>query len=123
MNRGGEFLSLPRWTPEAVEEVFRRLVLRRLVQGERLSATFRDTLLTWERSGFSVYGEQVVYATEGERLERVARYVVRAPMPFAVAEATAEEQVRIRTPPDPRTGEREVVLDPLSWARAFSREP
>jgi len=30
------------------------------VEAERLSETFRDTLLTWERSGFSVYGEQVV---------------------------------------------------------------
>jgi len=41
--------------------------------------TFRETLLTWERSGFSVYGEQVVHETEEERLERLARYVVRAP--------------------------------------------
>jgi hypothetical protein len=118
----GEFVSLPRWTPEAVEAVFRRLVLRRLVQAERLSETFRDALLTWERSGFSVYGEQVVLETEGERLERVARYVVRAPMPFEVVEAMAQEQVRITTPPDPRTGERELVLDPLEFVHAMCRQ-
>jgi hypothetical protein len=122
VNREGEFLSLPRWTPETVEAVFRRLVLKRLVGAERLSETFRDTLLTWERSGFSVYGEQLVLDTEGERLERLARYVVRAPMPFAVVEATAQEEVRITTPPDPRTGEREVVLDPLEFVHALGRQ-
>ena len=69
-----------------------------------------------------MYGEQVVYETEGEQLERLARYVVRAPMPFQVVEATAEEQVRITTPPDPRTGEREVVLDPLEFIHAVCRQ-
>ena len=122
MTREGEFLCLPRWTPEAVEEVFRRLVLRRLVKGERLSETFRETLLTWERSGFSVYGEQVVHETEGERLERLARYVVRAPMPFGVVERVGEEEVRITTPPDPRTGEREMKLDPLEFIHAVCRQ-
>jgi hypothetical protein len=122
LNREGEFLSLPRWTPKTVEEVFRRLVLTRLVRAERLSEGFRDTLLSWEPSGFSVYGEQVVLETEGDRMERLARYAVRAPMPFQMVEATAENRVRIRTPPDPRTGEREVVLDPLEFIHALGRQ-
>ena len=35
MTRQGEFLPLPRWTLKVVEEVFRRLVLARLVQKAR----------------------------------------------------------------------------------------
>jgi hypothetical protein len=52
-----------------IAEVFRRLVLRELVRAERLSEEFRDVLMTWERSGFSVYGEQVVVEGELDPLE------------------------------------------------------
>jgi hypothetical protein len=102
--------------------VFRRLVLARLVEAERLSEEFHDTLLSWVHSGFSVYGEQVVLAEEPERLERLARYVARAPMPFSSVELTGEDRVRVTTPPDPRTGEREVVLDPLEFLHALGRQ-
>jgi hypothetical protein len=43
-------------------------------------------------------------------------------MPFEVVEAMAQEQVRITTPPDPRTGERERVLDPLEFVHAMCRQ-
>ena len=75
MTREGRFLPLPHWTPEVIEEVFRRLVVSRLVRAERLSEEFAEVLLGWERSGFSVYGEQVVLWEEGERLDRLLRYV------------------------------------------------
>ena len=75
MTREGRFLPLPHWTPEVIEEVFRRLVVSRLVRAERLSEELADVLLGWERSGFSVYGEQVVLWEEGERLDRLLRYV------------------------------------------------
>jgi hypothetical protein len=57
-----------------IEEIFRRLVLMGLHRRERLSEEFRDNLLGWVRSGFSV-----------------------------------------TTPLDPRTGQNELVLDPLEW--------
>jgi hypothetical protein len=74
--------------------VFRRLVLTRIVRGERLSEKFRDTLLSWVHSGFSVHGEQSVFDHEPERLERLARYMVRAPIPFDRVDLTEDEQVR-----------------------------
>jgi hypothetical protein len=122
LTREGEFLPLPRWTPEVMEEVFRRLVVSRLVGAERLSEEFAQVLLGWERSGFSVYGEQVVLWEESERLERLLRYVVRAPWAFGLVEETEEGKVRVRTPVDPRTGERDVVLDPLEWIHAVGRQ-
>jgi hypothetical protein len=122
MTREGTFLPLPRWTPEVVEEVFRRLVVSRLVKAERLSEEFAEALLGWERSGFSVYGEQVVLWEEEECLERLLRYVTRAPMAYGVVEETEEGKVRVRTPVDPRTGERDVVLDPVEWIHAVGRQ-
>jgi hypothetical protein len=46
----------------AVEELFTRLVIEALRKAERLSEEFAERLLSWERSGFSVYAEQVVLA-------------------------------------------------------------
>ncbi len=118
----GEWLRLPQWTPQTLEEVFRRVVVRRLVQAERLSEEFADRLLTWTHTGFSVWGEQVVYPEEGERLERLARYVTRPPLAVGLVEETGEGRIRVRTPPDPRTGTTEVELDPEEFLHALGRQ-
>jgi hypothetical protein len=124
MTPQGEFLPLPHWTPQTLEEVFRRLVLAGLVRAERLSEEFRDTLLSWVHSGFSVHGEQLVLDHEADRLERLARYVVRAPIPLDRVRLTEAGQVEVATPPHPQTGERCLVLDPRRRGRScgsFSR--
>jgi hypothetical protein len=113
---------LPEWTPGVIEEVFRQLVVRGLVRAQRLSEEFREVLLGWERSGFSVYGEQVVWEEEEERLERVVRYMVRPPMAVGGVEETEEGRVRVETPVDPRTGERGLELDALEWMHALGRQ-
>jgi hypothetical protein len=122
VTREGEYRPLPEWTPGVIAEVFRRLVLRELVKAGRLSEEFRDVLMTWERSGFSVYGEQVVVEGEEERLERVVRYLVRPPMAVGVVQESEEGRVRVQTPVDPRTGERGLDLDPLEWIHALGRQ-
>jgi len=118
----GEWLPLPEWTPGVIEEVFRRLVVRGLVKAQRLSEEFREVLLGWERSGFSVYGEQVVWEGEEERLERVVRYMVRPPLAVGGVEETEEGRVRVETPVDPRTGKRGLELDALEWMHALGRQ-
>ena len=113
--REGEFVPLE---PDvrAVEERFRRLVIAALARAERLSEEFALTLLSWERSGFSVYAEQVVLAEEKARLARLARYVARAPLPDA----------RVREGPDGRllvrTGPGEVAFSPLELIHALSQQ-
>jgi hypothetical protein len=79
-------------------------------------------LLGWERSGFSVYGEQVVLWEETERLDRLLRYATRAPMAYGSVEETSEGKVRVRTPVDPRTGERDVELEAVEWIHAVGRQ-
>jgi hypothetical protein len=51
----GEFLPLPAFDTTAVMEVFRRLLLERLHQAERLSENFMRNLLSWARPGSSVF--------------------------------------------------------------------
>ena len=52
----GEFLPLPTPDPPVVEELFRRLVLLRVHQAERLSEIFADFLLSQVHS-YNVFSE------------------------------------------------------------------
>lgn len=114
----GEFLPLASLDTRAIEELFRRLVLARLHAAERLSESFLERLLAWSPSGFSVHAEQVAPADDRARLERLARYITRAPMRLDALELIEEDVVRVRTPPNPRSGETECRLDLLDWVHA-----
>ncbi len=67
LEHGGAFLPLTTPDLAALNELFRRLVLAALVKAERLSESFRDRLLAWRHSGFSVYGAQVPLPEERAR--------------------------------------------------------
>jgi hypothetical protein len=118
----GAFLPLPTVDLPVVEELFRRLVLLRLHQAERLSETFLDSLLSWVHSGFSVYAKQVVLPDDPAAIERLACYLVRAPMPQSHMEKGEGELILLRTPPDPRTGATQLELDPLDWIHAITQQ-
>lgn len=120
--RDGEFLPVGTVNTEVIEELFRCLVLTRLHRAERLTEEFRDNLLGWVRSGFSVHAGPRIYPTEPEHLERLGRYIVRVPMPQKDVRLTSEGQVRVATPPHPRTGKTQLVLDPLDWIHAVTQQ-
>jgi hypothetical protein len=88
-------------------------VLAELVKAERLSEGFRDKLLTWHHSGFSVYGAQVVLPDEGERVLHLARYATRPPLAQQRVQQHDERTYLLRTAPDPATGATQLALDPL----------
>ena len=107
------------WPPASVlEEAFRGLLLAALLRAERLSEGFFDSLLAWRHSGFSVHGEQRLEASEGDRLERLARYVTRPALATGAIKLRADGRVEVATPPDPRTGAGALVLDPLDFVHA-----
>lgn len=113
--RDGAFLPLPDVKTELIEEAFRRLLLERLHRAERLSEEFRDQLLTWVHSGFSVHAAQVVDGADAEQVERVGRYMTRAPLRIDAIRLEADGRVVVETPPDPATGATERRFDPLDW--------
>jgi hypothetical protein len=101
-----------------LEEVFRGLLFAALRRAERLSESFFDSLLAWRHSGFSVHGEQRLEASEGDRLERLARYVTRPALATGAVKLRVDGRVEVATPPDPRTGADALVLDALDFVHA-----
>ena len=114
--------QLPYFDARLVEEVFRRLLLERLHRGERLSEEFLRSLLGWVQSGFSAHGEQTVPAEDVKGTERLARYLTRGPLPIDVVEKAEGGRLRVRTPPDPRTGLTDKLLDPLALIHALTTQ-
>ena len=73
----GEFLPLPSLDTSAILEVFRRLLLRRLRQAERLSENFMQNILSWVHPGFSVFAGPPLQPSQLQSLESQARYITR----------------------------------------------
>jgi hypothetical protein len=123
--REGEFLPLLDYDRElerAIEEGFRRLVLTRLFREERLSSRFLDNLLTWRRSGFSVFGRQRIPNEEPARLAHMARYLVRPPVATGRVSSSPDGRVLLEVPADPATGAEVLVLDPLEWVHRITTQ-
>ncbi len=118
----GEFLQLPYFDARLVEEVFHRRLLQRLHRAERLSEEFQRSLLGWVHSGFSVHREQTVPTDDLKGAERLARYLTRGPLPIDVVEKVEGGRLSVRTPPDPRTGLVEKILDPLDLIHAITTQ-
>ena len=110
--REGEFLQLPHFDARLVEEACRR----------RLSEEFLRSLLGWVHSGFSAHGEQTVPAEDVKGTERLARYLTRGPLPIDVVEKAEGGRLRVRTPPDPRTGLTDKLLDALALIHALTTQ-
>ena len=111
--RGGAYVPVAPPDPAALEELFRRLVIRALVAAQRLSEDFAQKLLSWRHSGFSVYARQVVTEDEAKRLKRLARYLTRPPLAQGRLRTATDGSLLLQTPPDPRTGAAMLRLDPL----------
>jgi len=118
----GAFLGLPSLDTSAIEELFRRLLLRRLNQAERLSEEFMLKLLAWHPSGLSVNADQLVMPHERQRLERLARYLTRPALSVGSVRLAEDGRVVVETPPDPRTGESIKRLDVLDWIHAITSQ-
>ena len=114
----GGFQAVEWCDADRLEERFRRRVLSALEEAERLSPETRERLLAWEHSGFSVYGRQVLSPDDPAQVAHLLRYVTRAPWRSEGTRLDAEGRVRVLTPPDPTSGQTELVLDPLEWVHA-----
>ena len=85
-------------------EAFRRMLLLRLHQAERLSESFMQNLLSWIHPGFSVDGGPPVDAAEIAALESQARYVTRPALGMDALRHLDDGSLVMETPPDPGTG-------------------
>ncbi len=123
---GGEFVPLPLYDEEferLLTETFRRLVLDELVKANRLSLSFREKLLGWQHGGgFSVYGRHLILNEEPARLLHMARYAVRPPVAQDRIHETDDGRILLDIPPDPKTGDTVLFLDPMEWLRRVTNQ-
>jgi hypothetical protein len=56
------------------------------------------------------------------RPRKALRYITRAPIRIDAIEIDDQGRVRITTPPDPRSGPTELLLDPLEWIHAITTQ-
>jgi hypothetical protein len=116
--RDGTFVAVDGPPSGVLEEAFRRILLAGLRRAERLTEETHEALLSWRHSGFSAHAEQRVAVGDEEGLERLARYVTRPALAQGAVTLREDGKAVVSTPPDPRTGARELVLDPLDLVHA-----
>ena len=73
-------------------------------------------------SGFSVYANQLVFDDDPDGLERLARYLTRAPLGVDTVRTNHDGQVEVSTPAQPRTADTLLRLDPLDWIHAICQQ-
>ena len=77
----GAFLPLDLPPGPVAEEMFRRRVIRMLLERDRLDEPTAAGLLSWNHSGFSVHHQVRVTADDHEGCERLCRYLLHPPRP------------------------------------------
>jgi len=117
----GSFERWWHWNAPALTEIYRRLVLAALRKENRLSEEFHKVLLSWVHPGFSVHVGPAILPDDKAALEHLARYCTRAPLRIDGLKETAQGIV-VRTPPDPRTGQTQLTLDPLQLIHRLGQQ-
>jgi hypothetical protein len=122
VERGGRFLPVGGFPTGVIEQHFRGLLLRGLRRAERLSDDFMEALLGWEHSGFSVHAGTAIESTEPKAVERVGRYLTRAPVALGKVHPQRDGRVKLLTPPNPKTGRDHSLFDPLDWVHRVTTQ-
>jgi len=70
----------------------------------------------------AAYGRQVVHVDEPGKLERLARYISRAPFALGKIHILGQDRVRVDTPRDPATGATHVEMDALDFVHRVTTQ-
>jgi hypothetical protein len=70
---------------------------------------------SWVHPGFSVFAGPPVDPSQLQSLESQARYITRPAIAMDSLKTRPDGTLVLQTPPDPRTGQTSIALDPLEW--------
>ena len=76
----GNFISGPEPEPKDLEDAFRCEVLKLLKDAGKINGLIIENMMGWYHSGFNVYCTNVISPFDQEGLERLAQYIIRAPI-------------------------------------------
>ena len=115
VDRQGHFTPIDTPPSAVAEQIFRRRVIKRLVDQGKLDEDVAAGLLAWRHSGFSAHNKIRADARDDAGLERLCRYLVHPPIAqqrLRYSGANAPCSYRGRRV-HPQTGQDRVELDPL----------
>nr|WP_255405167.1 transposase [Thermoanaerobacterium sp. RBIITD] len=64
----------------ALEGLFRLQVFKMLKKEEKITDFIIENMMGWHHSGFNVYSGEAIWPSDQEGIERLAQYIVRAPI-------------------------------------------
>ena len=76
----GNFISGPEPEPKELEAAFRCEVFKLLKDAGKINDLIIGNMISWYHSGFNIYCGNVIYPFDQEGLERLAQYIIRAPI-------------------------------------------
>jgi hypothetical protein len=114
--RNGVFRVAPRFDTKHLEEIFRYKVFKMLLTKGIITKDLVNMLLSWRHSGFNVFCGPRIQPGDGQAMEKLACYIIRAS--FSQERMTympEESKVSYQS----KDGKDEKIFDALEWLAAM----
>jgi hypothetical protein len=119
--RDGSWHSVAQWDAERLMRLFRERLLGSLLDKHAISEELVKKLLAWRHPGFSAHVGEPIAATDKQRLEDTAAYLVRNPLSLKkLVYLDGQQAVLYRSRMNPSLGRNFEALDPLEWLARMS---
>jgi len=73
------FRVAPSFETKDLEEIFKHRLFKTLLSKGKITQDLINILLSWRHSGFNVFCGPRIHPREGDAMENLARYIIRAP--------------------------------------------
>ena len=101
--------------------LFRERLLKSLLDKHAISQELVKKLLAWRHPGFSAHVGEPIAASDKQRLEDTAAYLVRNPLSLKkLVYLDGQQAVLYRSRMNPSLGRNFEALDPLEWLASMS---
>jgi hypothetical protein len=117
----GTWHPLPHWDGEQLMRLFRERLLGSLLDKRAISQELVHKLLAWRHPGFSAHVGEPIMASDKQRLEDTAAYLVRNPLSLKkLVYLDGRQAVLYRSRLNPSLGRNFEAMDPLEWLPRMS---
>jgi len=110
------FRVAPGFETKDKEEIFRHNVFKMLLSKGRITQDLVNMLLSWRHSGFNVFCGPRIQPGDGQAMENLARYIIRASFSQERMTYIPEESKVVYQSKD---GQQQEVFDALEWLAAM----
>jgi len=112
----GMFIVAPSFNNKNLENLFRYNVFKMLLSRKKITKDLIDMMMGWRHSGFNVHCGPRIQPGDGQAMENLARYIIRASFSQERMTYIPEESKVIYQSKD---GKKEEAFDALEWLAAM----